>query len=86
MNEFFIFTLKSDNKKDKEEIEKELNDIKTSLKKKEFEEFIDKQIEKGTLVPANKNIVLCPLKSAGWSILNLSQMSPSVISFVSGAV
>ena len=58
MNEFFIFTLKSDNKKDKEEIEKELNDIKTSLKKKEFEEFIDKQIEKGTLVPANKNIVL----------------------------
>ena len=29
---------------------------------------------------------LCPLKSAGWSILNLSQMSPSVISFVSGAV
>lgn len=39
MNEFFIFTLKSDNKKDKEEIEKELNDIKTSLKKKEFEEF-----------------------------------------------
>ena len=26
------------------------------------------------------------LKSAGWSILNLSQMSPSVIAFVSGAV
>lgn len=65
MNEFFIFTLKSDNKKDKEEIEKELNDIKTSLKKKEFEEFIDKQIEKGTLVPANKNIVLFkPAKTA----------------------
>ncbi len=46
----------------KEEIEKELNDIKTSLKKKEFEEFIDKQIEKGTLVPANKNIVLSVLQ------------------------
>ena len=46
----------------KEEIEKELNDIKTSLKKKEFEEFIDKQIEKGTLVPANKNVVLSVLQ------------------------
>lgn len=48
--------------KDKEEIEKELNDIKLSLKKKEFEEFIDKQIEKGTLVPANKNVVLSVLQ------------------------
>ena len=46
----------------KEEIEKELLDIKTSLKKKEFEEFIDKQIEKGTLVPTNKNIVLSVLQ------------------------
>ena len=39
-----------------------MNDIKTSLKKKEFEEFIDKQIEKGALVPANKNIVLSVLQ------------------------
>ena len=29
---------------------------------KEFEEFIDKQIEKGTLVPANKNVVLSVLQ------------------------
>lgn len=42
----------------KEQIEKELNDIKISLKKKEFCEFIDKQIDKGILVPANKNIIL----------------------------
>lgn len=42
----------------KEEIEKELNDIKISLKKKEFEDFIDKQIDKGILTPANKDIIL----------------------------
>lgn len=42
----------------KEEIEKELNDIKTAIKKKEFDEFIDKQIEQGKLIPTNKNIIL----------------------------
>lgn len=46
----------------KEEIEKELKDIKASLKKKEFEEFIDKQLDKGTLVPANKNVILSVLQ------------------------
>lgn len=42
----------------KEEIEKELNDIKIAIKKREFDDFIDKQIETGKLIPANKNIIL----------------------------
>lgn len=46
----------------KEEIEKELHDIKVAIKKKEFDEFIDKQIDKGTLVPANKEVVLSVLQ------------------------
>ena len=46
----------------KEEIEKELSDIKNSIKKREFEEFIEKQIDKGILVPANKNVVLSVLQ------------------------
>lgn len=46
----------------KEEIEKELHEIKVAIKKREFEEFIDKQIDKGTLVPANKDVVLSVLQ------------------------
>lgn len=46
----------------KEEIEQELNDIKIAIKKKEFDEFIDKQIETGKLIPANKNIILSVLQ------------------------
>lgn len=48
--------------KDKESIEKELSDIKTMIKNREFDEFIDKQITKGILVPANKDIVLSVLQ------------------------
>lgn len=46
----------------KEEIEKELHEIKVAIKKREFAEFIDKQIDKGTLVPANKDVVLSVLQ------------------------
>ena len=46
----------------KEEIEKELHEIKIAIKKREFDEFIDKQIDKGTLVPANKEVVLSVLQ------------------------
>ncbi len=46
----------------KEEIEKELSEIKAAIKKREFVEFIDKQIDKGTLVPANKAVVLSVLQ------------------------
>lgn len=46
----------------KEEIEKELTDIKAAIKKREFDEFIEKQIEKGALVPANKNVILSVLQ------------------------
>ena len=46
----------------KEEIEQELNDIKTAIKKKEYDDFIEKQINEGKLVPANKNVVLSVLQ------------------------
>ncbi len=46
----------------KEKIEKELHEIKDAIKKREFEKFIDKQIDKGTLVPANKEVVLSVLQ------------------------
>lgn len=46
----------------KEAIEKELDSIKSAIKQKEYEEFINKQIEKGILVPANKNILISVLK------------------------
>ena len=46
----------------KEEIEQELNSIKTAIKKKEYDDFIEKQINEGKLVPANKNIVLSVLQ------------------------
>lgn len=48
--------------KDKETIEKELSDIKKMIKNREFDEFIDKQITKGILVPANKSTVLSVLQ------------------------
>ncbi len=46
----------------KEEIEKELHEIKVAIKKREFEEFIEKQIDNGILVPANKDVVLSVLQ------------------------
>jgi len=46
----------------KEEIQKELDSIKTAIKRKEFDEFIDKQIDKGILLPANKQCVLAVLQ------------------------
>lgn len=46
----------------KEEIEQELNSIKTAIKKKEYDDFIEKQIDEGKLVPANKNVVLSVLQ------------------------
>lgn len=45
----------------KTEIEKELSEIKTTLKKQEFDGFINKQIETGKLIPANKDVVLSVL-------------------------
>jgi hypothetical protein len=42
--------------------EQELNNIKTAIKNREFNEFIDKQIDKGSLIPANKDVVLSVLK------------------------
>ena len=42
----------------KEAIEQELNNIKTVLKEQEYNKFIDEQISKGTLLPANKRTIL----------------------------
>ena len=42
----------------KEAIEQELNNIKTVLKEQEYTKFIDEQISKGTLLPANKRTIL----------------------------
>ncbi len=39
-----------------------MNDIKTALKNKEYEDFIEKQINDGKLVPANKDVVLSIFK------------------------
>ncbi len=48
----------------KDELAKELRDIKDNLRTKDFNEFIDKHIEAGTLTPAQKDAVfsiLCDL-------------------------
>jgi hypothetical protein len=64
---FRIETLETDLAKFKEEadgkseLEKELNEIKASVKKREFDGFIDKQLEAGTLVPANKDVIFSVL-------------------------
>ena len=42
----------------KEAIEQELNNIKTVLKEQEYTKFIDEQIDKGRLVPADKRTIL----------------------------
>lgn len=66
----------------KEEIEKELHDIKVAIKKKEFDEFIDKQIDKGTLVPANKDVVLSVLQELD-NVQKFGEDSTVVIDFKS---
>jgi len=62
----------------KEAVEKELNDIRNSLKNKEYKEFIDKQIEKGILVPANKDIVLSVLQELD-SVTKFGEDSPVIV-------
>ncbi len=66
----------------KEEIEKELHDIKVAIKKREFDEFIDKQIDKGTLVPANKEVVLSVLQELD-NVQKFGEDSTVVIDFKS---
>lgn len=46
----------------KEELAKELKEIKDNLRNKNFNEFIDKQIEAGILTPANKDAVFSILQ------------------------
>ena len=35
-----------------------MQEIKLSIKRKEYDDFIEKQIDKGVLIPANKEVVL----------------------------
>lgn len=58
-NEVAAFKEQADGKV---EIEQELTGIKTVIKQKEFDEFVEKQIDKGILVPANKDIVISVLQ------------------------
>lgn len=46
----------------KEELAKELKEIKDNLRNKDFNEFIDKQINAGILTPANKDAVFSILQ------------------------
>ena len=46
----------------KDELSRELRDIKAKIRDKDFTEFIDKQIESGVLTPANKDTVFSILQ------------------------
>ena len=43
---------------DKDGIQKELDYLKNKIRDNEFENFVEKQLEKGVLIPANKDVVL----------------------------
>src|SRR5574344_1089257 len=43
---------------DKDGIQKELDNLKNKVRDNEFENFVEKQLEKGILIPANKDVVL----------------------------
>ncbi len=58
--EINIFKEKADGK---EEIEKELEYIKKTIKDNEHETFVDKQIEKGILIPNNKKLIISVLQT-----------------------
>ncbi|MBQ3311610.1 hypothetical protein IJG72_05995 [bacterium] len=74
-DEVATFKQKADGK---EAVEKELNDIRNSLKNKEYTEFIDKQIDKGILVPANKDIILSVLQNLD-SVTKFGEDSPVIV-------
>ena len=42
----------------KEDIKKELDYLKNKIRDNEFDNFVEKQLEKGILIPANKDVVL----------------------------
>jgi len=66
----------------KEELARELKEIKDSLRNRDFNEFIDKQIEEGILTPANKEAVfsiLCDLDN----VKKFDETSDSINSFKS---
>ena len=54
-NELLTFKEKAS---DKDGIQKELDGLKNRIRDNEFENFVEKQLEKGILTPANKDVVL----------------------------
>ncbi|MCI1273798.1 MAG: hypothetical protein LKG27_05115 [Clostridiaceae bacterium] len=65
---------------DKDELAKELKSIKENLRDKDFNEFVDKQIECGILTPANKDAVLTILKDLD-NVKKFDESSNSIESF-----
>ena len=54
-DELATFKEKASNKDD---IQKELDCLKNKIRDNEFDNFVEKQLEKGILIPANKDVVL----------------------------
>ncbi len=54
-NELLTFKEKAS---DKDGIQKELDYLKNKIRDNEFDNFVEKQLEKGILIPANKDVVL----------------------------
>ena len=54
-NELVTFKEKAS---DKDGIQKELDYLKNKIRDNEFDNFVEKQLEKGILIPANKDVVL----------------------------
>lgn len=66
----------------KDELAKELKDIKDKIRNKDFSEFIDKQIEAGILLPANKDAVFSILQDLD-NIKKFDESSNSIETFKS---
>jgi len=66
----------------KDELAKELKEIKDNLRDKDFNEFIDKQIDAGILTPANKDAVFSILQDLD-NVKKFDESSNSVEEFKS---
>ncbi len=74
-----VFKQKAD---DSVEILKELNDIKSSIKNKEYENFIDKQIDEGKILPKERDFMLSIFQELD-SVQKFGEDSPVLLGFKS---
>lgn len=74
-----VFKQKAD---DSVEILKELNDIKSSIKNKEYENFIDKQIDEGKILPKERDFMLSIFQELD-SVQKFGEDSPVLSDFKS---